>query len=88
MENKNIYSIFLEDDVKENVNTDIGNNEIIKPSEVLTNESATNKDSSVNLDATVINFSDAVKLMKKDDELSLAEAMSGLLKAKLNDASN
>ena len=88
MENKNIYSIFLEDDVKENVNTDIGNNEIIKPSEVLTNESATNKDSSVNLDATVINFSDAVKLMKKDDELSLAVAMSGLLKAKLNDASN
>ena len=88
MENKNIYSIFLEDGVKENVNTDIGNNEIIKPSEVLTNESATNKDSSVNLDATVINFSEAVKLMKKDDELSLAEAMSGLLKAKLNDASN
>lgn len=88
MENKNIYSIFLEDDVKENVNTDIGNNEIIKPSEVLTNESAANKDSSVNLDATVINFSEAVKLMKKDDELSLAEAMSGLLKAKLNDASN
>lgn len=88
MENKNIYSIFLEDDIKENVNTDIGNNEIIKPSEVLTNESAANKDSSVNLDATVINFSEAVKLMKKDDELSLAEAMSGLLKAKLNDASN
>lgn len=88
MENKNIYSIFLEDDVKENVNTDIGNNEIIKPSEVLTNESATNKESSVNLDETVINFSEAVKLMKKDDELSLAEAMSGLLKAKLNDASN
>ena len=88
MENKNIYSIFLEDGVKENVNTDIGNNEIIKPSEVLTNESATNKESSVNLDATVINFSEAVKLMKKDDELSLAEAMSGLLKAKLNDASN
>ena len=88
MENKNIYSIFLEDDIKENVNTDIGNNEIIKPSEVLTNESATNKDSSVNLDTTVINFSEAVKLMKKDDELSLAEAMSGLLKAKLNDASN
>ena len=88
MENKNIYSIFLEDDIKENVHTDIGNNEIIKPSEVLTNESATNKDSSVNLDATVINFSEAVKLMKKDDELSLAEAMSGLLKAKLDDASN
>ena len=88
MENKNIYSIFLEDDIKENVNTDIGNNEIIKPSEVLTNESATNKDSSVNLDTTVINFSEAVKLMKKDDELSLAEAMSGLLKAKLNDARN
>ena len=88
MKNKNIYSIFLEDDVKENVNADIGNNEIIKPSEVLTNESAANKDSSVNLDATVINFSEAVKLMKKDDELSLAEAMSGLLKAKLNDASN
>lgn len=87
MENGNIYSIFLEDGVLDNsTSTDILENVI--PTETLTQESATPVSTTEALENIVINFSDAIKLMKKDDELSLSEAMSGILKAKLDDTGN
>lgn len=89
MENGNIYNIFLGDVALENTTEDIiGKVEKVESKEELTSESATVKSTTENLESIVINFSDAVKLMKKDDELSLAEAMSGILKAKLDDANN